>query len=227
MFEELRDSETLPPAEKTEKRLVDEGSTLLGAGSETTAKTLSIIHFHLMSNPSILRTLRQELGSLPVNPPFAQLSQLPYLNAVINEGLRLHHGLASRSQRIASTEDLIYKAYRIQAGTPVSSQAVFIDLNPSIYPNPAAFVPERWIIARAKGQRLEKYLFAFSRGSRMCLGMNLALVELYLTLSTVVSRFEMVPFETCIRDVALEHDFTVPQSRIGSKGVRARVTELV
>ena len=227
MFEELRDSETLPPAEKTEKRLVDEGSTLLGAGSETTAKTLSIIHFHLMSNPTILRTLRQELGSLPADPSFAQLSQLPYLTAVINEGLRLHHGLASRSQRIAPTEDLTYKAYRIPAGTPVSSQAVFIHLSPSIYPNPTAFVPERWSIARAQGQRLEKYLFAFGRGSRMCLGMNLALVELYLTLSAVVRRFEMVPFETCVRDVALEHDFTVPQSRIDSKGVRARVTGVV
>ena len=61
----------------------------------------------------------------------------------------------------------------------------------------------------------------------MCLGMNLALVELYLTLSAVVRRFEMVPFETCVRDVALGGNFTVPQSRIGSKGVRARVTRIV
>jgi cytochrome P450 len=56
---------------------------VIGAGSDTTAATLTITHFHLLNNPSILAKLRAELDTvLPDRDAFAKLSaveQLPYL----------------------------------------------------------------------------------------------------------------------------------------------------
>lgn len=82
IFQALLDSD-LPAAEKTADRLQDEGQTLVGAGSETTAKTLAIITFYLLADKRRLEKLREELETLPLEPGetglLQQLEQLPYL----------------------------------------------------------------------------------------------------------------------------------------------------
>jgi cytochrome P450 len=45
-------------------------------------------------------------------------------------------------------------------------------MDPDIFPDPHAFDPERWMRAAAKGQRLDRYMVNFSKGSRVCLGMK-------------------------------------------------------
>lgn len=45
-------------------------------------------------------------------------------------------------------------------------------MDPNIFPNPHDFDPERWIRAAEKGERLDRYLVNFSKGSRICLGMQ-------------------------------------------------------
>jgi len=82
IFEELRDSD-LPPQEKTTERLMDEGLILTGAGGETTAQTLTVLSFHLLSNPEVLKKLRAELKQVMPDPnlsvPWQKLEQLPYM----------------------------------------------------------------------------------------------------------------------------------------------------
>jgi len=226
MFEELRDSEKLPAEEKTSKRLSDDGAILVVAASETPAKVLAIIHYHLMNKPAIMQKLRAELraemGNGKTIPSLNQLEKLPYLTAILQEGLRLHNGVTARSQRIAY-ESLQYKGWVIPPRTPVSCISVFIHYNKDLFPEPRAFKPERWLEKRSDGMRLERYLFAFSKGSRICLGYNLAWAELYITLATVVSRFDMELYQTSFEDVDLKHDWFIPQPKAGSLGVRAMV----
>lgn len=62
--------------------------------------------------------------------------------------------------------------------------SVLMHLNPNIFPSPKTFQPERWL----ENPRLSKYLVSFSKGSRQCLGMNLAYAELYLCLSYMVCK---------------------------------------
>ena len=89
--------------------------------------------------------------------------------------------------------------------------------DPSKFPDPQKFDPERW----TKGsERLEKYLVNFSKGTRQCLGMNLANAELYLTLATVFRRFNIELYETTARDAEIAHDFFIPHAHADSKGVR-------
>jgi cytochrome P450 len=66
-------------------------------------------------------------------------------------------------------------------------------------------------------------LVNFSRGTRACLGINLAYAEIYLTLAAVFRRFDLELFETTREDVDIVHDFFSPSARLDSKGVRVLV----
>ena len=78
IFHELRDS-NLPPSEKTVDRLCDEGQLLTGAGSETTAKTLTTATFYLLEHKEGFRRLKNELRQTPEADTWSKLTQLPYL----------------------------------------------------------------------------------------------------------------------------------------------------
>jgi len=89
---ELAHSDALPPGEKSIMRLAMEGNILLGAGFETTGSTLSHIIYGVLSNPGIHSKLQEELDTAipdPDNiPSYQVLEKLPYLHAVIKEGMR-------------------------------------------------------------------------------------------------------------------------------------------
>ena len=82
IFQAVLDSD-LPPEEKSADRLQDEGQTLVGAGSETTAKTLAIVTFYLLRDKNKLQKLREELAEVPLKPNggslLSSLERLPYL----------------------------------------------------------------------------------------------------------------------------------------------------
>jgi cytochrome P450 len=154
---------------------------------------------------------------------------------VIKEGLRLGCGVSSRLQRIPH-EPLLFPDFTkhrdwiIPAGTPVSMTSMLVHHDESIFPNSEKFQPERW-----EDPRLEQYLVAFSKGSRQCLGMNLAWAEMHLWVSSVFRRFgsQVIRFEgdegvlelveTDLEDVRIVADRFVPIVKEGSNGVRVRV----
>lgn len=243
MFHALRDC-NLPSSEKTSQRIVDEGLVIMGAASETVAHTLSVTTYHLLCEPGqrMISRLREEISTImpaaETTPTYSQLEQLPYLSAVITEGIRMGWGVTTRLPRIATDEDLVYadatrngKKWVIPRGTPVSAVGYFVLSDPMIFPDPHTFKPERWLITEADGSvrrnvKLEKYLVSFGKGSRQCLGMNLAYAELFLTLSMLVSevfsRFEL--YETIReRDVDLKHDWFTGMPELDSPGIRVRV----
>ncbi|RDW77525.1 hypothetical protein BP6252_05578 [Coleophoma cylindrospora] len=226
IFHVLRDGE-LPAHEKTVQRLSDEGNILIGAGAETTAQVLAVISYHLLANPEILRRLRAELDPAMPNGEagvkWTQLEQLPYLTAVLNEGLRMASPALTRLPRIAPNEELVYGKWSIPAGTPVSMTYYFTHYNSKIYPSPFEFNPDRWIDATQSGVRLDKYLVPFSKGSRNCAGINLAWAELYLAAAVVFRKFDMELYETTRADVDIARDCFVPQPKKGSQGIRVKI----
>lgn len=166
--------------------------------------------------------------------PVATLEQLPYLTAIIREGLRLSNGVSSRLQRIAPSEDLVYttpskKVYTIPRGTPVGMTGMLMHYDPSLFAEPNSFRPERW----TENPGLEKFLVPFSRGSRHCIGINLAYAELYLALATVFrvwgskeckgEKGYLELWETDDRDWEIVGDGITPLVWKGSKGIRVKV----
>jgi hypothetical protein len=148
IFNELLDSD-LPAEEKSIERLSAEARNIIGAGrsieilslnydakriypaGESVASTLTLIIYHLLANPLLLEKLKLELESaIPdteIGITQATLENLPYLRAVIKEGLRLSYGVSSRMQRVPY-EPLIFKSadreWIIPSGTPVSTLIV-------------------------------------------------------------------------------------------------------
>lgn len=222
IFHELLNGD-LPASEKTLPRLMDEGQTIVGAGQVTTAHYLRLTSFHLLANPDILKKLKTELASAMPDPeslaPLQKLEQLPYLSAVISEGFRMSYGVSSRLQRVSPDAPLIFRDWIIPAGTPVGMTSIFLHDNPKFFPEPHEFRAERWLNPKSR-DRLEKYLVNFSRGTRACLGMNLAYAEIYLTLAAIFRRFDLHLYETTRDDVDVIHDFFNPLARRDSKGVR-------
>lgn len=144
--------------------------------AEFTGPTLASLTFHLLANPSCLAKLKTELAEAMPDPnslpTCATVENLPYLSAVVQETLRLHPPASFRSQRVSPDEPVVYRSrdgeveWRIPPGTPMSMSIYLIHMDPAIFQNPYEWRPERWI----EDPRLDRYLLAFSRGSRMCLG---------------------------------------------------------
>ncbi|KAJ0426891.1 cytochrome P450 [Aspergillus carlsbadensis] len=224
-------SDTLPDHMRTPERLMNEGFALVSAGTETTARSLAIASWHIYSRKEIRHKLREELKTImptpDSRPTWNQLEKLPYLSGVVNESLRLSTGIANRSARVAPTDVLTYKGYILPPGTVMSQIHHFILMDPEIYPNPEKFDPDRWARAAAKGFRLDKYLVQFGRGSRMCVGLNLAYAELFLVIATLVRRFDMEIYETPKARIEFARDFGTPWPEEGGLSVRATVSSVV
>jgi cytochrome P450 len=222
IFHELINGD-LPPEEKTLPRLVDEGQTMIAAGQETSSFFLKQTTYHVLANPTIHQRLVDELCSAIPDasqiPPLAKLESLPYLHGVIQEGHRFSNGVVGRLQRISPDKPLQYQSWVIPAGTPVSMTSLMQHADPKAFPEPDKFNPERWL-ADSPIRANEKYLVPFSKGTRQCLGINLATAEIYLTIATIFRRFNMELYETTARDAEIAHDFFIPHGHKDSKGVR-------
>ncbi|KAL8934452.1 MAG: hypothetical protein Q9216_005910 [Gyalolechia sp. 2 TL-2023] len=225
IFETLLDSD-LPPFDKSVGRLVEDAQTLVGAGSITTSLALSLATYYITCDTTIEAKLLDELTNAMPNPntppPLIELENLPYLSAIVLETLRISYGVSHRLQRVCPDQSIAYKSHVLPPGTPISMTAVHIHDHPLIFPDPRTFKPERWLPLETEGARLQKYLVAFSKGSRQCLGMHLGTAELYLGLAGVFRRFggRIRVVETVReRDVELTHDFFTPAAEMGSKGI--------
>jgi cytochrome P450 len=232
----------LSAPELSTSRLTDEGLTFLGAGTVTTAQTLSNTMYYVLADPKILSTLQSELAessapSASEPTSWSALSQLPYLTAVLTEGLRLSYGVSHRLPRISPDRALHLGDHTIPPGTPVSMTQMLLHDDPTLFPDPLAFRPERWLCdpdadpaALAALARARRFFVPFSRGTRACLGTNLAWAELYLCLAGLLGRrpgqggLEMRLWETGIEDVRVEHDYFNPAPRRTSLGVRVLVS---
>lgn len=217
----------LPDSEKSIQRFIEEAQTLLVAGSETTGNTLTLTTFYLLADPNRAGKLKQELLQLnkEQDSPLAHhdLQRLPYLTASITEGLRISSSVAGRLPRINSHAAMNYNDFVIPAGVAVSMSIRDVNLNKTIFPDADHFIPERWLGDSEKRQVLEKYMVAFGRGPRNCIGMNLALVELYLVIGNMFRSYDMRVVETREEDLKITHDFFSPFGPAKSKGLRVKV----
>ncbi|KAI1209415.1 cytochrome P450 [Annulohypoxylon truncatum] len=234
IFKELLHSD-LPAAEKTPDRIVGEAVTVLSGGTETVSWTLSVITYFLLAQPRTLARLADELRAAVPDPlripPWSDLEKLPYLSAVVQEGLRLSYGVSSRTARAATEEDLVYSGewkggkveHVVPRGYAVGMSTYLIHHDESLFPDSFKFAPERWLDGEGKRRRdLDRCLMAFNKGTRICLGMNLALCEMYTIVATFTLRVfpHMRLYETTEDDVRYDHDVIVSGVRSDSKGVR-------
>lgn len=168
----------------------EELTTLLLAGHETTASTLSWA-FHLLDeHPGVARRMRAEATAVLGNrqPAYADLNQLRYTTMVVEEVMRLYPPVWILP-RSAQADDEI-NGHRIPAGSDVIVSPYILHRHPGYWLDPERFVPERFERAQASARPRYSYL-PFGAGPRVCIGSNLAMMEAVFVLSTVVRHLEL------------------------------------
>ena len=225
VFHALRDDPDLPAEEKSLPRLTAEAISLVGAGTLTAGHMLSITMYHLLANPQILSKLQQELerASADGSANLQALEQLPYLNAVINEGLRLSYGVLHRLTRVHPDRALKFGDWTIPPGVPIGTSPVFIHNDEAVFPDHERFDPERWFAGKEEREFMLRRISNFGHGSRQCVGINLAYAEFYLAISAVArrlgSRIKLLDTDRR-KDVEMVRDYFVPAPSEESRGVR-------
>ncbi|KAI1208512.1 cytochrome protein, partial [Annulohypoxylon truncatum] len=225
----------LPGEELEVEQLKDHAAALLAGGVASTVWTLSLASYHIINDRDVMKKLRAELeAAMPdSNMPLTveELGRLPYLMACIDEALRLAPGQMARSPRI-SKKAMVYGTHTLPAGTHISLDAWHMHHNEAIFPSSFEFRPERWLNQPQapppyEARPLKAYLVSFSRGTRNCLGLNLANAEMSIALAALFRRFDWELFETTYdADVKVVRDLIAPEVPITTKGIRALVTDI-
>lgn len=167
------------------------------AGHDTTAISLTWLMDFLAHHPEVQQKAREEaLATLDgaTDPTADMLEDVPYISAVINEGLRLRPPVYHLLTREA-TDDTELDGVLIPKGTGVSIHIGAVNRHPDAYDDPDAFLPERFLAKKekgAKGPRIFNNL-AFSAGPRRCLGDKFSLLEQKALLIKLLATCEVLP----------------------------------
>ncbi|KAF8995046.1 benzoate para-hydroxylase [Cyathus striatus] len=169
--------------------LTAETVTLLIAGSDTTSSSLAAIMFLTLTHQPVyfrlVENLESEIGDRSLT--YDLVKNIPYLDAVIHEGLRHHATTAIGLHRVVPTGGIVCCGYEIPEGTEVSIPAFTIQHDPEIWGDAENFRPERWL----GSDDLKPYLLTFGRGPRACLGRNLAFIEMRLILAMMLLHYKI------------------------------------
>ncbi len=188
----LLDESDRDGAGMSDRQLRDEVITLLVAGHETTALTLTWAFYLLARHPQADARLAQELASvLDRRQPILQdLTRLPFTEHVISETLRLYPAgyLTARE----ALRDVEVDGYCIRKGTLVLISQWARHRDPRVFEDADSFRPQRWADGLAKRLPRGDY-FPFGMGPRQCIGASFAMLESVLVLAAVRQRFRLAP----------------------------------
>jgi len=166
-------------------QLADELRTMVVAGHETSALSLSWAIDAVMRHPEVEQRLRDEIDGLGPDPDPEALAKLPYLDAVCKETLR-RHPILTESLRLLK-EPMTLGEYDLHAGATVSPSILLAHYDPELYPEPERFIPERFV-DRSYGPF--EYL-PFGGGHRRCVGAAFAQFEMKIVLGRLLARYDV------------------------------------
>lgn len=169
-----------------DEELHDEIVTLLLAGHETTASAMVWMLYWIHYLPEVQQKLRAELAELGSNLDPMAIAQLPYLTAVCQETLRIYPITPTTFVRVLR-KPMTLAGYDFEAGTALMPATYILHQRPDIYPEPKQFRPERFL----SHQFAPHEYLPFGGGHRRCIGSALAMMELKLSIATLLQDFEL------------------------------------
>lgn len=171
----------------TDDELYDEMFTLLIAGHETTATSLAWIFYRVLQHPDVVARLRQEIAEVTggglVTPE--HLPKLRYLEAAINESLRLHPVSMYGIRRLLRPKRV--GGWDLPPGVNLAPCEYLAHRRPDVWPEPDRFLPDRFL-----GTKINPYaFFPFGGGVRKCIGAAFASFEMKIVLAHVMPRVDL------------------------------------
>ncbi|KAK0476255.1 cytochrome P450 monooxygenase [Armillaria luteobubalina] len=189
------------------EELSAESLGLVVGGSDTTSTTSCAIIYYLARAPGIQAKLHKELDEVLDSDVATaeQVKKLTYLQACINEGLRLHCTLGMGLPRVATENGIMISGNYFPGGTVVSSPCYTIHRDSTVWGNdPEEYRPERWF--ECDSAAVAKAFTPFSVGPRACIGRNLAILELQIIIASILKRFHFV-LENPNEDLEVQESF--------------------
>jgi cytochrome P450 len=168
----------------------DEVMTLLLAGHETTAVSLSWTWLLLSQHPEVERKLWDELCAVlnGRSPTLRDLASLPYTERVVKEAMRLYPPVWATVR--TAVKPCTLGGYLIPAKSPVLMSQWVMHRDPRFFDQPEQFNPDRWLDERGKSLPRFAY-FPFGGGPRICIGASFAFTEAALVLATIAQRYQL------------------------------------
>jgi cytochrome P450 len=173
----------------TNSQIIGHANTLFLAGYETTSNSLTWTLFLLNQHPQVMRDLMDEFDSVlgGAVPTLEQLNQLPLLDGVIKESIRLFPALVYMLRQ--AQDDFQFGAYHLKRGTTVMISQYYTHRMAELYADPYRFNPYRWQDINPSPYEY----FTFSAGARRCAGAEFATMEMKLVLPLILQRFRLEP----------------------------------
>ncbi|KAE8374016.1 cytochrome P450 [Aspergillus bertholletiae] len=230
-------------AKKSHPSIVDDNQIIsylminMIAGADTTAITLNAVIYFALKNPRVWLRLQEEvvacqsnLEAAPSAVPYNVASSLPYLNAVVREAMRMHPGVSMTLERYVPPGGVtLPDGQHIPQGCIVGMNPYVIGRNQSVWGEDAdVFRPERWLRDdsheseeeyQARLRLMNRSDLAFGGGSRVCIGRNLGLLEVYKVIATLILRYK-IELAHPHRDWKTHNSFFVRQEGVDVKLAR-------
>ena len=172
----------------TNEQLIDEILILFVAGHETTANALTFSLFLLANNPDELKKVREEVTAFSNQDLSVQsFSKLQYTKQCIEESMRLYPP-AWITDRV-NLEGITVGDYSFEQGTMIGISIYEMHRHKAYWSSPEEFQPERF--SEENRKTTAPYYMPFGAGPRLCIGNNFAMLEMQLTLQSILSKYNI------------------------------------
>lgn len=184
------------PKNMTDREVMTHAFGNITAGSDTTATAMRAILYHVLRDREVYNKLCSEIrgANLDSPVPFAQANALPYLTAVIKEGMRIHPSVGMMLVRTVPKEGTILCGYKIGGGVEVGINPWIIQRDEKVFPDPDRFLPDRWLSSVSSDDQLRdinRSFLTFGHGSHTCSGRWISTMEITKLIPTLLLEFEM------------------------------------
>ena len=174
--------------EQSDRQLRDELMTMLLAGHDTTALTLTYTYYLLSEHPAVRDRVHAEIDEIDGTPTAGDVRGLKYVDRVLSEAMRLYPPVYTVFREPKT--DVRIAGYRIPQGSIIMIPQWGIHRSDRWYDDPLTFDPDRWAPERRADRPRFSY-FPFGGGPRHCIGKQLSLLEAKLILATVGSEYTL------------------------------------
>lgn len=185
----------------TEDQLKDEALSVFIAGSETSATTLSWTFYLLTKNPEVLKEIETEVKKIRLENKkgLAALFELKLMNKAMQESMRIYPPVWMITRE--AIQDDIISGRKVKKGSQIYIPVRGIQNHPKYWDNPEQFSLARW----EENDRPKYSYFPFGGGPRLCIGAELAKMEILLALYKIVDEFNF----SCTSEVSAEPSITL------------------